>query len=942
MISVSEISENKYVIYRKNILLPGIFYKVERLSDDCNIYCLWLDKKEFLIYNATKNIYALKSTLSGACIFKRIKYYSEHSKSFVACRSDNDYHHIIYEDGYYDSHIFKFVGEEVNGCRAVQGFSDKWNFYDTTERHIIKLKNDGFSQKLGMMYSSGVFIIYYASNKFKLTQLYDGKLIYSKDHFDEVEEIEERYYICKLFGKNVYTIIKESYLITPIGYYTNKPKYLKNHNLFVALKGNSWCVIKHGKEIQNSQWIDDDFVFTKDYIFNKSKKSECWNIFKRDNAQLVPHNWSNIRIDVNGKIDHIIVDTEAEKNQVVFIDDIEKLSREFVNSLKSQVKTEKRIVGLKKEITPDNHTKTSAKKIDNQHARQYEMKISKRIDYLIFLKSKKIREDKMTINSSLDCSFIKGTKYIVWFITDSNSYVITASNNNKFHKIIYLKNNCDVCLKLKESSNIIYKQFYNVDINFLHEELNIGLNFDDLLFTAVSKVLNKHEDDSTYVKQYVSSLHSPVNASDINPESEKSNEVNSNTENKLEEQARDTVLNAKDVKANILKQKQKAICNFLEIHTPKSISNKMTTFIHDRNRFTIEINQICDFDIYFRQKFIFKANESNIFILLDFITDNVYIDNGCLYYSVCGVGKDKRFDQDFRTNANTLMRNSLNLDFLKLFVFMNSSDNKLIFLDEVKCVDYSVVKEEETKRDVIYFKLKSLLRTECDIEQTPSEDIIDEIDSESEIDEETTNNNLQNSMEELDELYSLREKVKKLGIVNDELEKQLKSLENKIISDKISAQLKAVIEPILKQVNNDLSFVVDYKQNEGVSINFTPAKRVDIKEELPSLRTNRKEKQLVVTFPDGIIINENKVIDTLAKSICKIGIQKVAMLCKNKDLSPLRPSGVELVTNSYYHDKQKEFIKGWYLFSNTSTIQKKIQLDTISDALQLKLKTQII
>ena len=93
---------------------------------------------------------------------------------------------------------------------------------------------------------------------------------------------------------------------------------------------------------------------------------------------------------------------------------------------------------------------------------------------------------------------------------------------------------------------------------------------------------------------------------------------------------------------------------------------------------------------------------------------------------------------------------------------------------------------------------------------------------------------------------------------------------------------------------------------------------------------------------ESIIINENKVIDTLAKAICKIGIQKVAMLCKNKDLSPLRPSGVELVANTYSHDKQKEFIKGWYLFSNTSTIQKKIQLDTISDALQLNLKTQII
>ena len=41
----------------------------------------------------------------------------------------------------------------------------------------------------------------------------------------------------------------------------------------------------------------------------------------------------------------------------------------------------------------------------------------------------------------------------------------------------------------------------------------------------------------------------------------------------------------------------------------------------------------------------------------------------------------------------------------------------------------AVEKEEETNRDVIYFKLKSLLRTECDIKQTPSEDIIDEIDS---------------------------------------------------------------------------------------------------------------------------------------------------------------------------------------------------------------------
>ena len=64
-----------------------------------------------------------------------------------------------------------------------------------------------------------------------------------------------------LYAKNVYTIIKDYHIITPIGYYTSMPQYIKEHNLFIAMKGSSWCVIyPNRKEIQNYQWTDRPFL----------------------------------------------------------------------------------------------------------------------------------------------------------------------------------------------------------------------------------------------------------------------------------------------------------------------------------------------------------------------------------------------------------------------------------------------------------------------------------------------------------------------------------------------------------------------------------------------------------------------------------------------------------------------------------------------------------
>lgn len=221
----------------------------------------------------------------------------------------------------------------------------------------------------------------------------------------------------------------------------------------------------------------------------------------------------------------------------------------------------------------------------------------------------------------------------------------------------------------------------------------------------------------------------------------------------------------------------------------------------------------------------------------------------------------------------------------------------------------------------------------------------------------------------IDELYRLIDGLKQIGIEPDgKLEKQLTELEQKIINDKILPIIANNLHPILKQIKRDLVLVVDYSPEEGVKVtlsrrrnmsgavedtNFvaTPQNIEPAREHRCSTKPrqsssgNRRGTTLRVTFEDGTIISENTAKQTMMECIKKIGPQRVANLCNTYPGSILKRNYVNLITkerSDRYSHRQHSIGDGWLVFDNTSTEDKRKQLEAISDGLDLNLIVEVI
>ena len=114
MVNIVKTANGQYSMLNNGKLLYGTFYKIERVAESSNFYCLWPNDSLFFLYNVNLCRYALKSeTTSNAQTFLRIEHYSIESKSFIAYRSDNEYAHIIFEDGAFEEKTFQYVGIEA-------------------------------------------------------------------------------------------------------------------------------------------------------------------------------------------------------------------------------------------------------------------------------------------------------------------------------------------------------------------------------------------------------------------------------------------------------------------------------------------------------------------------------------------------------------------------------------------------------------------------------------------------------------------------------------------------------------------------------------------------------------------------------------------------------------------------------------------------------------
>lgn len=209
-------------------------------------------------------------------------------------------------------------------------------------------------------------------------------------------------------------------------------------------------------------------------------------------------------------------------------------------------------------------------------------------------------------------------------------------------------------------------------------------------------------------------------------------------------------------------------------------------------------------------------------------------------------------------------------------------------------------------------------------------------------------------MTKLEKLYSTIQNLKELGLeLGEDLLKQTNELEQEIIKKEILPVLSEKIEPVISQIQRELVLVVDYVPNEPLSVrlsrkrNFstemetieiTPDPQVE--HNIGTIKRNTTQKSsktnLRVTLPNGKVIENRFAYETLYDVVKLAGTEKVRAL-------GIIQCGVPLVSNTldnFYN--QKEIGKGLYLITHSSTVQKRQQIEKISDALKLGMKVEIV
>lgn len=209
-------------------------------------------------------------------------------------------------------------------------------------------------------------------------------------------------------------------------------------------------------------------------------------------------------------------------------------------------------------------------------------------------------------------------------------------------------------------------------------------------------------------------------------------------------------------------------------------------------------------------------------------------------------------------------------------------------------------------------------------------------------------------MTKLEKLYSTIQNLKELGLeLGDDLLKQTNELEQEIIKKEILPVISEKIEPIIGQIQRELVLVVDYVPNEPLSVRLSRKRYFSaemetieivpdpqVEHNIGTIKRNATKKSfktnLRVTFPDGKVLENRFAYETLYEVVKLAGTEKVRAL-------GIIQCGVPLVSNTldnFYN--QKEIGKGLYLITHSSTVQKRQQLERISEALKLGLKVEIV
>lgn len=211
-------------------------------------------------------------------------------------------------------------------------------------------------------------------------------------------------------------------------------------------------------------------------------------------------------------------------------------------------------------------------------------------------------------------------------------------------------------------------------------------------------------------------------------------------------------------------------------------------------------------------------------------------------------------------------------------------------------------------------------------------------------------------MTNLEKLYQSISNLKELGLpLHEETLKAVDNLEEELIKNEIIPRLSDSIEPIITQIQRPIVLVVDYVPDEALSVRMT-RKRVITEEgetKQYSIVTKEKERDkktdktytsspksawtgLMVTFPDGKVINRRYAYETLIDVVEKVGVKKVEAL----QMKHLGLNFISKTKDDFYN--QHELSGGYLIVSHSATVKKRQQIEEISDRLKLGLKVEVV
>lgn len=208
-------------------------------------------------------------------------------------------------------------------------------------------------------------------------------------------------------------------------------------------------------------------------------------------------------------------------------------------------------------------------------------------------------------------------------------------------------------------------------------------------------------------------------------------------------------------------------------------------------------------------------------------------------------------------------------------------------------------------------------------------------------------------MTKLEKLYQTINNFKELGFkLSEDVIDETNRVEEEIIQKEVIPALAKAIDPIIAQIQRELVLVVEYIPDEPLTVKMTRKRSFKLSEEDDRVVTERKgfkkeksytiaphtkskKKNMVVTFPDGTVLENQFAYQTFCQAIEKIDPEKAAAL-------ELRQSGINIVSkvkDEFYN--QHEVKGGWFILTHSSTALKKEHLETIAKALHIKLKVKL-